>query len=539
MTSRDFVIRPTPRLAPALGMAETKAMERDALPLDRRLRQELLFARERVYRFGSPTPLERLVLPGPGPEIWVKREDLSPIKAYKWRGACNRMAVLSPEETARGVVTASAGNHAQGVALAAARLGISARIYMPRSTPRVKQEAVRQLGGERVAIRLAGDSYDEAVAEARADERATGAVYVHAYDDLQVIAGQGTLADEVVLSGHGPFDAAFLQVGGGGMAAGVSCWLNTYWPEMELVGVEGEGQASMKAALAAGEPVQLETVDIFCDGTAVRKAGELPFQICRDTLSRIETVSNAEVSRAIRVLWEGLRCVSEPSGALGLAAVLKNREALAGKRVLVVVTGANVDFLQLGLIAQSEGASATASRTLRVKIPERPGTMLELLDGCFEGLNISDFQYGKHHPGEAWPVFTVTADDEATLAGLPARLAAGGYDWEDLGGAVDVNFRAIPLRGDLLAFPLFLRLDFYERRGALHDFLDKIIRGRASFCYFNYRQSGERIGRALIGLDFASAGEREIFAATLATQGDGYRFCAPVDDATQRRILGS
>ena len=519
-------------------MAETKAMERDALPLDRRLRQELLFARERVYRFGSPTPLERLVLPGPGPEIWVKREDLSPIKAYKWRGACNRMAVLSPAEAARGVVTASAGNHAQGVALAAARLGIPARIYMPRSTPRVKQEAVRQLGGERVEIRLAGDSYDEAVAEARADERATGAVYVHAYDDLQVIAGQGTLADEVVLSGHGPFDAAFLQVGGGGMAAGVSCWLNTYWPEMELVGVEGEGHASMKAALAAGEPVQLETVDIFCDGTAVRKAGELPFQICRDTLSRIETVSNAEVSRAIRVLWEGLRCVSEPSGALGLAAVLKNREALAGKRVLVVITGANVDFLQLGLIAQSEGASATASRTLRVKIPERPGTMLELLDGCFEGLNIADFQYGKHHPGEAWPVFTVTADDEATLAGLPDRLAAGGYDWEELGGAVDVNFRAISLRGDLLTNPLFLRLDFYERRGALHDFLDKIIRGRASFCYFNYRQSGERIGRALIGLDFVSAGEREAFTQTLATQGDGYRFCAPVDDATQRRILG-
>jgi len=525
-------------LAPWRRIAETKAMQRDALPLDRRLRQELLFARERVYRFGSPTPLERIVLPGPGPEIWVKREDLSPIKAYKWRGACNRMAVLSPDEAARGVVTASAGNHAQGVALAAARLGIFARIYMPRSTPRVKQEAVRQLGGDRVEIRLAGDSYDEAVAEARADEQATGAVYVHAYDDLQVIAGQGTLADEVVLSGHGPFDAAFLQIGGGGMAAGVSCWLKTYWPEIELIGVEGEGQASMKAALEAGEPVQLEQVDIFCDGTAVRKAGELPFQVCRETLDRIETVSNAEVSRAIRVLWETLRCVSEPSGALGLAAVLKHREALAGKRVLVVVTGANVDFLQLGLIAQSEGASATASRTLRVKIPERPGTMLELLDECFDGLNIADFQYGKYHASEAWPVFTVTSDDEEKLAALPGRLTDGGYAWEDLSGAIDVNFRAIPLNESLLAFPLFLRLDFYERGGALHDFLDKIIRGRASFCYFNYRQSGERIGRALIGLEFTTAEEREAFARTLAAHGDGYRFCAPVDEATQRRILG-
>ena len=146
-------------------------MEAEPLPLDRRLRQEILFARERVYRFGQPTPLERLILPGnePGPEIWVKREDLSPVKAYKWRGACNRMAVLTPEEAARGVVTASAGNHAQGVALAAKRLGVCARIHMPRSTPRVKQAAVRQHGGEFVELVFSGDSYDEAVTAARAD----------------------------------------------------------------------------------------------------------------------------------------------------------------------------------------------------------------------------------------------------------------------------------------------------------------------------------------------------------------------------------
>lgn len=514
-------------------------MERDALPLDRRLRQEILFARERIYRFGSATPLERLELPGPGPEIWVKREDLSPIKAYKWRGACNRMAVLTPEEAARGVVTASAGNHAQGVALAARRLGIDARVYMPRSTPRVKQEAVLRHGGSRVEIRLVGDSYDEAVTAARADERESGAIYVHAYDDLQVMAGQGTLADEVVLSGHGPFDAAYLQVGGGGMAAGVSCWLKTYWPGIDLVGVEGEGQASMKAALDAGEPVSLDKVDIFCDGTAVRKTGTLPFELCRETLSRIETVSNAEVSRAIRILWESLRCVSEPSGALGLAAVLKHREALAGKRVLVIVTGANIDFLQLGLIAQSEGSSERASRTLRVRIPERAGTMLGLLDGCFEGLNLVDFQYGKTDANEAWPVFTIAAEDEAAIAALPAKLETQGYEWQDMAGAVDVQFRAIPLHEGLLTCPLFLRLDFYERRGALHDFLGNAIRGRVNLCYFNYRQSGERIGRALIGLDFDSPEARDGFIANLPERGEGYRRCSPLDEAAQKRILGT
>ncbi len=502
------------------------------------MRQEILFARERVYRFGVATPLEHLALPGPGPEIWVKREDLSPIKAYKWRGACNRMAVLSLEEKAAGVVTASAGNHAQGVALAARSLGISARIYMPRSTPRVKQAAVRHHGGHHVEILLSGDSYDDAVASALEDAAASGATYVHAYDDLQVMAGQGTLADEVVLSGHGPFDAAYLQIGGGGMAAGVSAWLKTYWPGIEIVGVEGIGQASMKAALEAGTPVGLDQVDIFCDGTAVRKAGSLPYEICRDTIDRMETVTNAEVSRAIRQLWEGLRCVSEPSGALGLAAVMKNREALAGKRVLIVVSGANIDFLQLGLIAQSEGSSQSASRSLRVRIPERPGTMLELLDTCFAELNIADFQYGKTDESDAWPAFTVTTEDPAALEALPSKLEAAGFVWEDLTGAVDIAFRAIPLRGDLLAFPVFLRLDFYERPGALHDFLDKRVRGRANLCYFNYRQSGERIGRALIGLDFGSEAEREAFASSVPEHGEGYRSCKMIDQATRARLIG-
>jgi threonine dehydratase len=511
-------------------------MERHQLPLDRRLRQEILFARERVYRFGQPTPMERLVLPEGGPEIWVKREDLSPVKSYKWRGACNRMAVLTTEERARGVVTASAGNHAQGVALAARILGVNARIYMPRSTPQVKQLAVRHHGGDFAKILLTGDSYDDAVKAARDDERTSGAVYVHAYDDLRVMAGQGTLADEVVLSGHGPFDVAYLQIGGGGMCAAVADWLETYWPGIELVGVEGEGQASMKAAFEAEKPVRLREVDIYCDGTAVAKVGDLPYRICRQMLRRIETVTNTEVNAAIRVLWESLRCISEPSGAMGLAAVLKNRTALAEKKVLVVITGANIDFRQIGLIAQSEGSASAASRTIRVRIEERPGTMLALLDECFQGLDIADFQYGKHSETEAWPVFTVSAADPAVLEQLPRRLDESGHAWEDVTGAVDVGFRAIPLRGDMLSCPAFLRLDFYERPGALHDFLDKRIRGRASICYFNYRQSGERIGRALIGLDFPSPEKRAAFLAGLPEHGEGYRSCKPLDDATSARL---
>ncbi|MEM9235598.1 MAG: pyridoxal-phosphate dependent enzyme, partial [Verrucomicrobiota bacterium] len=453
------------------------------LTSDRMLRQEILKARERVYHFGSATPLERLELEGV--EVWVKREDLSPIKAYKWRGASNRMAALSTEERKRGVVTASAGNHAQGVALAARLLEVPARVFMPLSTPSVKRDAVRRHGGDWVEIRLEGDSYDEALAAARADQAESGAVYIHAYDDLLVMAGQGTLADEVVMSGKGPFDAAYLQIGGGGMAAGVSEWLKTYWPEIEIVGVEGEDQASMVAAMKAGRPVRLDQADIFCDGTAVREVGQQCFDACRRTIDRLETVSNVEVIRAIRAMWEGLRCVAEPSGAMGLAQVLKERESLKGKRVLVILCGANVDFLQLGHIASSEGASPQRTRSLRVRIAEQSGTMLGLLDSAFADLNISDFQYGKTDDDIAWPAFTVSGESTEVLEALPERLRAAGYEWEALDGALDVGFRAIALSGELLQHPHFRKLEFYERTGALHDFLKRLPGGHGGLCYFN------------------------------------------------------
>lgn len=503
------------------------------------LRTEILRARERVYHFGSATPIERLVLPEPGPEIWVKREDLSAVKSYKWRGACNRMALLTAGGRKRGVVTASAGNHAQGVALAAKVLGVKARIYMPVSTPRVKQQAVLFHGDGQVEIRLSGESYDEAVIAAREDEATTGAVYVHAYDDLRVMAGQGTLADEVVMSGKGPFDEVHLQIGGGGMAAGVAAWLKSYWPDIRVIGVEGEKQASMKAAFEAGKPVELDKVDLFCDGTAVRQAGALPYQVCRQLVERMETVSNAEVSHAMRVLWEGLRCISEPAGAMGLASVLKQRDRLIGKRVLVILCGANIDFLQLGLVAQSVGAASRQGRTLSVNIPERPGTMLQLLDSCFNGLEIIDFQYGKTSDVDAWPVFTLCAEDPAQLAQLGDRLDAAGFAWREIGEAEDVRFRAIPLRGDLLCHPAFLRLDFYERPGALHDFLDKRVKGsNANLCYFNYRHTGERIGRALIGLDFPSSFERNALMMSIPSHGEGYRLCRELDEASVKRMVG-
>jgi len=507
----------------------------DPMTLPRRLRQEILFARQRIYRAGSPTPLEKLALADFPGEIWVKREDVSPIKAYKWRGAFNRMAVLSPKEAAAGVATASAGNHAQGVALAAGILGVKATIFMPGTTPTVKQQAVRRLGGEWVTIHLSGDAYDEAVNAAHEFAANSGATFVHAYDDLYVMAGQGTLADEVAMSSHEPFDVAFLQIGGGGLAAGVGCWLKMIWPDIKLIGVEGKEQASMKAAISAGKPVRLEDVDIFCDGTAVRQAGELPFAICNEILDEIITVSNREVSEAIRAMWDGLRAIPEPSGAMGLAGALQRRDELAGKRALTVLCGANLDFSKLALIAETTGAGTVSRHFLRINIPETPGSMLKLLDHVLAGVSINDFLYGKTDDREAWPIFGLDCSPDK-FREIETRLNQH-YRWENVSGAEDIEFRAIPCHAELIANPLFLKLEFYERPGALHDFLSDSIRDRANLCYFNYRYSGERVGRALIGLEFAESSERAKFLDWLPAHGKGYRQCRPVPEGVVARMI--
>ncbi|MDA7920569.1 pyridoxal-phosphate dependent enzyme [Verrucomicrobiales bacterium] len=506
------------------------------LSLLRRLRQGILFARERVYRIASPTPLERIDGIGEA-EVFVKREDISPIKAYKWRGAYNRMAVLSEDEKKRGVITASAGNHAQGVALAADALGVDATIYMPQTTPLVKQRAVSKLGGSRVTIVLHGDSYDDACTAALAKSEAEELLYVHAYDDLQVMAGQATLADEVVMSGEGPFDVAYLQIGGGGMAAGVAAWLKTYYPDIHIVGVEGTGQASMKAAVAAGEPVRLPELDIFCDGTAVRKAGELPFEICKDLIDEFVTVSNHEVSEAIRLYWDRLRCLSEPSGAMGLAGAWQQRAKLKAKRVLVVLCGANIDFNRLATIAGEVGEGDQIRSYFRIEIPERSGSMLTLLNDAFDGVGIRAFQYGKNNGDLARPLFSITGT-ELKLEKVRNALRDKGYAFEELGESDEVRYRLVPLRSDLLTAPLFLDLEFYERPGALRSYLTETIRGRGSFCYFNYVYSGERVGRALIGIDFETDLERKEFLADLATSGDGFRSCRPLGEDATQHLMG-
>lgn len=500
----------------------------------RRLRQEILLARQRIYQVGEATPLESICLDD-GLELFVKREDLSPIHAYKWRGAYNRMAQLEPAQLAKGVVTASAGNHAQGVALAARSLQTRALIFMPLSTPRMKQMAVRRHGGDRVEIRLVGDSYDAASAAAHAAADREGLTYVHAYDDLAVMAGQGTLADEIVLSGKGPFDVAFLQVGGGGMAAATATWLKMNFPGIHIIGVEGVDQASMAAAIAAGKPVELPKIDVFCDGTAVRKVGQLTHQVCASVVDEWMTVTNAEVSAAVQFLWESLRCIPEPSGAMGVAAVLQRRAELTNKRVLSVLCGANMDFEQLAGIANRSAIGAARRRYLKIHIPETPGAMFRLLEALPDAVNIVDFQYGKTHPTEAAPVIGF---DVSPITGdaLCQALTSAGYAFEEVTGESDVSFRMIHYESGLLQHPRFLTLEFHERAGALAEFL-RALSPHANLCYFNYIYSGERVGRALLGFEFASPEARNAFPDHLAAAHQAYRSYEMVSDAVHSRIL--
>lgn len=502
--------------------------------LTRALRQEILSARRRIYEVGQATPLESIEFEDLS--IFVKREDLSPIHAYKWRGAYNRMAQLSADELKAGVVTASAGNHAQGVALAAKKLDTQATIFMPLATPRMKQVAVKKHGGDNVEIRLTGDSYDAASNAAHAYAKEQNLSYIHAYDDLAVMAGQGTLADEIVMSGKGPFDVAFLQVGGGGMAAATATWLKMNFPDIHIVGVEGVEQASMAAAIKAGHPVALDKVDIFCDGTAVRKVGKLTHQICAEVVDEWMTVSNDEVSAAIQFLWEQLRCIPEPSGAMGMAGILKRRESLAGQRVLSVLCGANMDFEQLASIARRSAVGAARRRFLRIEIKETSGAMSGLLKALPDTVNIVDFQYGKTDAEGATPVIGFDVDP-MQFDVLKKSLSDADFAFTEVTSEADVAFRLIHYESRLLRTPYFITLEFHERRGALGDFL-RAVSPHANLCYFNYVYSGERVGRALLGFEFDSSGQHDQFTQVLDSAKHAYRAYERVSDATLARIIG-
>lgn len=509
--------------------------QEDIADLKARLTREILTARERVYHVGEKTPLEDLPV-SMHYRVFVKREDLSPINAYKWRGAYNAMKILTAETPGAEVVAASAGNHAQGVAMAANRLGVKAKIFMPLSTPLMKRTAVERLGGSHAEIVLEGDDYNVAAAAAKKYVAAHECIYVHPFDDLYTIAGQATIADEIVLSGKGPFDYAFVQIGGGGMVAGVATWLRLHYPGIRIIGVEATGQACMKAAFDAGEPVTLDRVDGFCDGTAVIRAGDLTYRLCREALEDIVTVTNEEVCAAIQTFWEVRRILPETAGALGLAGLIRydaeHPGALNGKTILTIISGANVDFGKLPLIVSNSAIGGHRRRYYRFRISEESGTLLSLLETVFPDVNVPEFQYGKTSRTDAWPVVAFEAD-AVRLERLHGDLQSRGISFEDVTGQTDIRYRVINYDPSLFRNPLFLHINFPERRGALRDFMRK-IRGLSNVCYFNYTSTGESIGRALMGFEFDSPETRARFEGAIQSS---VVTCESVDPRVAARML--
>ena len=350
------------------------------------------------------------------------------------------------------------------------------------------------------------------------------------------MAGQALIADEVIEQSEAPFDYAFLQIGGGGMAGAVSAWLKKDNPNIKIIGVEGEHQASMKASVEAGKPVTLDGVDTFCDGTAVTRPGDLTFEVCSQTIDDFVTVSNDEVSAAIQQLWNSKRLIPEPSGAMGLAGLSKYAETheqeLMGKKVLCIICGANMDFNKLSIIARKSAVGGHKRRYYRLALPETEASLLQTLETHFKDLNVAEFMCGKIHETDAW-VTIATDAKPAEFEVLEDSLNKAGIVFEDISAGEDIRYKIINYNPAIFKEPVLLNVKFPERKGALRDLL-RTISPVANICYFNYAYSGEVIGRALMGFEFSTHENREQFFKLIDETVVNYE---PVDRETEKRIL--
>lgn len=455
----------------------------------------------RVYDVADQTPLERAprLSARLGSTVLLKREDEQPVFSFKLRGAYNKMALLDPEVLARGVVTSSAGNHAQGVALAAQQLGCRAVIVMPVTAPDTKVGAVRARGAEVV---LAGENYDAAHQRAREIEAAEGLTFVHPFDDPDVIAGQGTVAMEILSQHQGPLDAIFVPVGGGGLIAGIAGYVKRLRPEVKVVGVEPVDADAMARSLAAGERVRLDTVGQFCDGVAVREVGETPFAIASRCVDEVVVVTTDDICAAIKDVFGDTRSILEPSGALSVAGAKAwlEREGAVGATVVAVASGANMNFDRLRFVAERAEVGERREAIFAVTIPERPGSFREFCRQIGDR-NITEFNYRIAEGSEAHVFVGLQVSGRADATEVADRLRAADLPTLDL---TDDEMAKLHLRhlvggrSPLARDELLYRFEFPERPGALATFLDAMS-GGWNISLFHYRNHGADHGRVLVG----------------------------------------
>lgn len=484
--------------------------------------QEILTSR--VYEVVSETDLDdaKKLSRKLGNHVQLKREDSLAVHSFKLRGAYNCIAHLDEAAQGAGVIAASAGNHAQGVAYSARHLGISARIVMPRTTPEIKLEAVRELGADVV---LFGNNFADAKAHC-AELCAEGhETFVDAYDDPLVIAGQGTIGQELVRQSNGRLDAVFVPVGGGGLIAGIGTYLKRLLPNVRVIGVQPFEADAMYRSLEAGRPVTVERVGLFADGVAVCEVGRNTFPIIQDTVDEIIRVSNDEICGAIKEVFDDTRSIMEPAGALSVAGLRRfvEREAVEGKNLIAILSGANMNFDRLRFVAERAELGEDREMILAVTVPERPGAFREFCKAIGDRA-ITEFNYRLSDRSDAHIFVGVGTKSKDDAEELVQELRAQGYDAADLSKNEMAKLHVRHMVGGRTArveneFPC--RFEFPQLPGALPEFLDK-LGDRWNISLFHYRNHGADFGRVLAAFEVPDT-EQEDFKRFLDTVGYPYR----------------
>ncbi|MGD2137447.1 MAG: threonine ammonia-lyase, biosynthetic, partial [Gammaproteobacteria bacterium] len=463
--------------------------------------------------------------------------DLQPVHSFKLRGAYNKIAGLSDDERSRGVIAASAGNHAQGVALAARKLGVKALIVMPRTTPSIKIESVRDYGAR---IKLTGDTYDDAYTYAvtHADEK--GMVFIHPYDDPEVIAGQGTIALEILREHESGIHAIFVPVGGGGLIAGIAAAVKALRPEIKVIGVEPDEAPCMHSALQRGRRVKLPQVGIFADGVAVRQAGKEPFRIAREHVDEVLIVTTDAICAAIKDVFDECRSIVEPAGALAVAGIKQYVETtgIREKTLVAINSGANVNFDRLRHISERAEIGEQREALLGVTIPEEPGSFRRFCQAVGKR-GVTEFNYRYSNPGQAHVFVGVQLQDgDRERHALIQDLHSHDYPVTDLTDSEMAKLHIRYMVGGRvpgLGNELLYRFQFPERPGALLRFLLSMGK-RWNISLFHYRNHGADYGRVLVGIQVPAESRRE-FRASLDELG--YKYWEETDCEAYRLFLGN
>lgn len=455
----------------------------------------------RVYDVAIESPLE--IAPALsrrfGNRVYLKREDMQPVFSFKVRGAYNKMAQLSSAQLARGVICASAGNHAQGVAMAAQKLGCTAVIVMPATTPAIKINGVKARGGQVV---LFGDNFDAANAHALAMAAESGAVFIPPYDDPDVIAGQGTVGMEILRQLPEPY-AIFIPIGGGGLAAGIAAYVKRLKPHIKIIGVEPVDAACMHAAIAAGERVRLPQVGIFADGVAVRLAGEETFRLCKALVDEIILIDTDGMCAAIKDVFEDTRSILEPAGALAIAGLKAyvERTGIQGHDLVAIASGANMNFDRLRHVAERSEVGEAREAVMAVTIAEHPGSFMAFCK-LIGNRSITEFNYRYADPKQAHIFVGIQVSNRLEAAALAEQLQAAGNATLDLtdNELAKVHLRhLVGGRAPQVGDERLLRFEFPERPGALMRFLESMSAGW-NISLFHYRNHGADFGRVLVGM---------------------------------------